>query len=163
MGKRLKIKIERDLTHLLFLFVFVLLSCKIGLFVAIGATAALSSTPGMMAYGIAKAGAHHLVQTMGACTGKNLEPKVKRDAGRKTRRLAENMDTMSCIGILPTTIDTVSNRQAMPNSDYSTWTKPNDIAVQIGEWVETPILRPHSGCLIKVSSSEKGSTFDLVR
>lgn len=121
------------------------------------------SFAGMMAYGVAKAGAHHMMTTMGACTGKSLSPKLKRNAGRRTRRFAENMDTMSCIGILPTTIDTAANRQAMPNSDFRTWTKPRDIAVQIGEWVETPDLRPHSGALVKVSSEADGSSFDLVR
>ena len=129
----------------------------------IGATAALSSTPGMMGYGVAKTAAHHLVQTMGATTGNALDTKIKRKIGRKFRQHAENLDTLSVVGILPTTIDTPSNRQFNPNADYSAWTKPNDIAQEIGRWVEMPPLRPHSGALVKVSSQETGSTFEIVR
>lgn len=129
----------------------------------IGATAALSSTPGMLGYGIAKSGAHHLVRTMGATTGNAIETKVKRKTGRRFRQHAENLDTLSVVGILPTTIDTPSNRQFNPDADYKTWTKPNDIAKEIGQWIEMPALRPHSGALVKVTSAEAGSTFEIVR
>ncbi len=30
--------------------------------------------------------------------------------------------------ILPSIIDTVANRKAMPNADFATWPKPEDIA-----------------------------------
>lgn len=129
----------------------------------IGATAALTTTPGMMGYGLAKTAAHHLVQTMGATTGKALDTKAKRKAGRRVRQFAENLDTLSVIGILPTTIDTPSNRQFNPGADASSWTKPRDIAMEIGKWVETPPLRPHSGALVKVTSQAQGSVFEIVR
>ena len=123
----------------------------------------MSSTPGMMGYGIAKSGAHHLVHTLGATTGKAIAPKTKRQAGRRLREYAENLDTLSVVGMLPTTIDTPSNRQFNPDSDYSTWTKPVEIAEEIGQWIEMPQIRPHSGALVKVTSSATGSTFEIVR
>lgn len=129
----------------------------------IGATPALSATPGMMGYGLAKAATHHLVQTLGATTGKSMEKKSKRKEGRRLRQHAESLDTLSVVGILPTTIDTPSNRNGMPDADFTKWTKPRDIAAEICKWARSPPLRPHSGSLVKVSSSEKGSTFELVR
>lgn len=59
------------------------------------------------------------------------------------------MDTLSAIGILPTTIDTPSNRNAMEHADFDEWTKPEDIAKEIVTWMESPELRPHSGSLVK--------------
>jgi dihydropteridine reductase len=117
----------------------------------------------MMGYGMSKAAAHHIVQTMGATTGKSLESTTAQKAGRKHRQYAANLDTLSVIGILPTTLDTPSNRRHMPNADYTTWTKPLHIAKEIGNWVKMPQLRPHSGALVKVSTNAQGSTFDLVR
>ena len=38
------------------------------------------------------------------------------------------------VGILPITIDTITNRKAMPDSDYSTWTSIPHIAQEILEW-----------------------------
>ena len=106
---------------------------------------------------------HHIIQTMGATTGNSLETRVKRRQGRQYRQFAAQLDTMSVVGILPTTIDTPSNRQANPNTDTESWTKPHDIAVEIGKWVDTPQLRPHSGALVKVTSTGEGSIFDIVR
>ena len=100
---------------------------------------------------------------MGANTGKSLETRVKRREGRRFRQFAAQLDTMSVVGILPTTIDTPSNRQANPTADTDGWTKPHDIAVEIGRWVDAPQLRPHSGALVKVTSTEEGSIFDIVR
>ena len=117
----------------------------------------------MMGYGIAKSGAHHLVSTMGATTGNAIETRIKRKTGRQFRQHAENLDTLSVVGILPTTIDTPSNRQFNPDADFTTWTKPKDIAKEIGQWIEVPPLRPHSGALVKVTSAESGSTFEIVR
>lgn len=134
-----------------------------GLFVAIGATAALASTPGMLGYGMAKAGCHHIVQTLGATTANSLDNKAKKREGRRQRHFASNVGTTSVVGILPTTIDTPSNRQAMPAADVETWTKPVDIAKEIGKWIETPALRPHSGALVKVSSTAHGSIFEIAR
>ena len=132
----------------------------------IGATAALSSTPGMLGYGLSKVGAHHLVQTLGDTTGKAATPKAKRKASRKlqARQHGENnLDSMTVVGILPTTIDTPSNRDAMPKADFGKWTQPSSIAQEIGTWITKPPLRPHSGSLVKVVSGSDGAKFHLAR
>lgn len=137
-----------------------------GIFVTIGATAALSPTPGMLGYGLAKCAAHHLVTTMGAVSGKSIEPKTVRKAGKQVRKhLRPSMDTMTFVGMLPTTIDTAKNRRANPKGDFDQWTKPLDIAKEIGIWLERPALRPHSGSLVKVypKSDGSGAAFELVR
>jgi dihydropteridine reductase len=136
-----------------------------GLMVVIGATAALGPTPGMLGYGLSKTAAHQLVQTMGSTTGKSLGTKSERKAGRRVRRHAEALDSMTILSILPTTIDTPSNRKAMPKGDFEKWTKPFDIAKEIGVWIDQPPLRPHSGSLIKVFPQRDGpgAAFELVR
>ncbi len=40
------------------------------------------------------------------------------------------------ITLLPETIDTESNRQAMPNADYNTWSKPEQIGQLVKGWVD---------------------------
>lgn len=136
-----------------------------GLLVVIGATAAILPTPGMLGYGVSKAGAHHFVQTMGAMTGQGLESKSIRRQGRKTRQYFPNLDTLHVVGILPSTIDTPSNRKADPEANFDQWTKPLDIAKEIGSWVQKTPLRPHSGSLVKVYTKRdrSGAGFELVR
>jgi dihydropteridine reductase len=131
----------------------------------IGATAALSSTPGMLGYGLSKVAAHHFVQTLGDSTGKAATPKAKRKASRKlqARQHGEYLDSLTVVGVLPTTIDTPSNRDAMPKADFEKWTHPADIAREIGTWITKPPLRPHSGSLVKVVSSSDGAKFHLAR
>lgn len=146
-----------------FTIVITLICRPIGLFVVIGAAAALSPTPGMMGYGIAKSAAHHLVHTLGAITGKAAETKKTRKLGLRFRQHAENLDTLSVVGILPKTIDTPTNRQFNPDADYTEWTRPNEIAREIGEWIKMPPIRPHSGALVRVLSTATGSTFEIVR
>lgn len=135
-----------------------------GLFVVIGAAAALSPTPGMLGYGLSKSGAHHFVQTLGEISGKSATTKSRRRTARKLRRQNEYLDTLSVVGILPTTIDTPSNRKAMPDHDFSQWTQPEDIAKEIGTWIQIPPMRPHSGGLVKVYPNKSGgASFTLVR
>lgn len=134
-----------------------------GLYVAIGATAALSPTPNMMGYGCAKTAAHHAVQTMGSMTGLGLTTKAQRKKTIKVRQDHEALDEMTVVGLLPSKIDTQSNRLAEPKADFDKWTKPSDMAKEIGAWMDEPHLRPHSGSLIKVFSSADGATFQLAR
>ena len=117
----------------------------------------------MLGYGLSKAAAHHVVRTMGATTGKSLESTRQQKAGRRFRQYAANLDTMSIIGLLPAIIDTPSNRKFQPTADFIMWTKPIHIAKEIGTWIEMPHLRPHSGALVKVTTTAQGSIFDLVR
>ena len=99
-----------------------------GLFVIIGATAALSPTPGMLGYGVSKAAAHHFVQTLGATTGLAVSTKSLREQGRKVRRHVECLDSLTVVGILPTMLDTATNRAANPNLVLDHCTKPLEIA-----------------------------------
>ncbi|KAL3906326.1 MAG: hypothetical protein SGARI_004054 [Bacillariaceae sp.] len=142
-----------------------------GLMVAIGATPALGTTPGMMGYGLSKVATHHFVQTLGDMTKKSVTSKTKRKVARRLRHeLSDDhgdsyLNGLNVIGILPTTIDTPMNREAMPQADFGQWTKSIDIAKEIGTWMEQPALRPHSGSLVKVfpNSNGQGATFRLVR
>lgn len=118
----------------------------------------------MLAYGLSKGGTHHFIQTLGETTGKAVTTRSKRQKARRLRKNSEYLDSLSVVGILPTTIDTPSNRKGMPEADFSMWTKPADIAKKIGGWIEEPALRPHSGALIKVHpAKDGGAAFTLAR
>ncbi|GLD91729.1 hypothetical protein PINS_up000262 [Pythium insidiosum] len=100
-----------------------------GLLVLTGAAAALQATPGMVSYGISKAGTHHLI----ASTVDALP------------------DDTTVLGVLPATIDTPTNRMYMANADFSTWTTIDSIAAKIHEWADAdPKDRPSSGHLVTV-------------
>lgn len=129
----------------------------------IGATAALQPTPGMIGYGVSKSAAHYYVQALGATTGLAVSTKSLRKQAQAARRQHVALDSMSVVGILPTMLDTPTNREAMPNEDFDLWTKPLDIAKEIGTWVTTPPLRPHSGSLVKVFTNAEGTHFQLAR
>lgn len=74
-----------------------------GVLTLTGADPALKATPGMIAYGMAKAAVHHLTKSL---AGKNSG-------------LPENS---LVVAVLPITLDTPMNRKWMPNADFSTWT-----------------------------------------
>ncbi|MEE6462423.1 hypothetical protein FKM82_001587 [Ascaphus truei] len=80
-----------------------------GLLTLSGAKAALSATPGMMAYGMAKATVHQLCQSLGG-----------EKSGLPTNSAA--------VAILPVTLDTPANRASMPDADFSSWTPLEFIA-----------------------------------
>jgi hypothetical protein len=95
-----------------------------------------------------------------------MESKSVKKAGRRVRQHMEALDSLTVVGILPTTIDTQANRRAMPEGNFEQWTKPSDIAKEIKTWVETPALRPHSGALVKVHpkvDGQAGAIFELAR
>lgn len=133
------------------------------LMVVMGATAALTSAPGMLGYGLAKNASHYLVQTLGASTGQSLETKPIRKSGRQVRKHLPSLDDLTVVGILPTMIDTTANRKANPGGDFNEWTKPAQIAQQIGEWIVKPLLRPHSGSLVKVYPKDGNAIFEIAR
>jgi len=123
-----------------------------GLFCTIGASAALSPTPGMVGYGSAKSAAHHYLQSWG--------PKL----------LEEN--DINSVAILPLMIDTPMNRDMLGDDGederYSKMVKPIHIANEIGEWLKQPELMPHAGSLVKVIAKNRrdgsgGAAFHLVR
>jgi dihydropteridine reductase len=117
----------------------------------------------MIGYGVSKAAAHHYVQTLGATTGLSVTTKSQRREGKKVRRHAPYLDSLTVVGVLPTMLDTPSNRATNPDIDFDACTKPLDIAKEIGTWVESPPLRPHSGSLVKVFTGPEGTQFHLVR
>ena len=67
-------------------------------------------------------------------------------------------------------LDTPNNRAMMGDEDerYRQMVKPIHIANEIGEWIDKPYLRPHSGSLVKVIAKERSdgsgvANFHLVR
>jgi NAD(P)-dependent dehydrogenase (short-subunit alcohol dehydrogenase family) len=80
---------------------------KYGRIVAVGSRAAVEAMPNFAAYSVAKAGLVALVKNV-AAEGKDLG-------------ITANV-------VLPSTIDTAANRQAMPKSDFSRWVRPESIA-----------------------------------
>ncbi|MCC6484252.1 MAG: SDR family NAD(P)-dependent oxidoreductase [Armatimonadetes bacterium] len=84
-----------------------LLKASRGSIVTVGARAAVEPSPHLVPYAVSKAAVVAL-----------------------TRTLAEEMksDGVRANCILPGTIDTPANRAAMPNSDFSRWVSPRQIA-----------------------------------
>eukprot|EP00047_Mylnosiga_fluctuans_P019770 m.85887 g.85887 ORF g.85887 m.85887 type:complete len:234 (-) comp8257_c0_seq4:1766-2467(-) len=109
-----------------------------GLLVLTGSAAALSPTPGMMGYGLAKAAVHHLVRSLGA-----PEAGLPQDA--------------AAVGILPITLDTPSNRQYM-GGDTSSWTPLDYVAGLLHEWAASPGSRPASGSLVVLKTAQGQTT-----
>jgi dihydropteridine reductase len=73
--------------------------------------------PDMIGYALAKAGVHYLATSL-------AEKAEKKD-----------LINGKVVTILPETIDTPTNRQAMPNSDFSKWSKPEQIGELLKSWV----------------------------
>lgn len=73
--------------------------------------------PEMIAYSISKTGVHSLALNL-------TETFIQQQADQRV------------VTILPEVIDTESNRQAMPTSDFTKWAKPQQIAELIKGWVD---------------------------
>ncbi|KAF5274583.1 hypothetical protein FQA39_LY07195 [Lamprigera yunnana] len=101
-----------------------------GFLMLTGASAALSPTPGMLGYGMVKASVHHLVKSLG---------------GKGSGMPKESC----CVGILPVTLDTVSNRANMPNSDFTKWTPLQFVADLCYKW-SCNEGRPTTGSLLRL-------------
>ncbi|KAI8851923.1 hypothetical protein BC829DRAFT_441221 [Chytridium lagenaria] len=86
-----------------------------GLLALVGANAATDGTPGMVAYGLAKASVHHLVKSA-ASPGSGLPTNAK------------------AVAILPITLDTPMNRKFMPDADFSSWTSADTISNKFLAW-----------------------------
>jgi NAD(P)-dependent dehydrogenase (short-subunit alcohol dehydrogenase family) len=84
---------------------------RAGRIVHVAARAAVEPFPGAAAYIVSKAGLAALIRVL-----------ATEVAG----------SGVTANGVLPTTIDTPANRAAMPNTDPSTWVKPESIARLIG-------------------------------
>lgn len=101
---------------------------KSGRIVAIGSRQALEPGAGVGAYSASKAAMVSLIKTVA------IENK---DAG-----LTANV-------ILPGTMDTPTNRRAMPNADFSTWVQPADIASLV-LWLASDGAKDVNGTAIPV-------------
>lgn len=107
-----------------------------GILTLTGAKPALSATPGMIGYGLAKAAVHQLTKSL-AASGSGLP---------------ENCLVAS---ILPITLDTPMNRKWMPNADFSTWTPLDFVAEIFYKWITSPTDRPASnGSLLQLVTKD---------
>jgi len=78
-----------------------------GKIVLVGARGGVSPFPGSAAYAVSKAGVHTLTQAIASeVRGRNINVNA----------------------VLPGIIDTPTNRQAMPDADFSKWVKPEALA-----------------------------------
>lgn len=68
----------------------------------------------MIGYALAKTGVHYVATAL-AERAKEFDAKV--------------------LTILPETIDTADNRAAMPNADFSSWSKPSQISELVLSWI----------------------------
>lgn len=100
-----------------------------GRIINIGAGAAIQAGAGMGAYAASKAGVHRLTEALAS-------------------ELADSSVTVNAI--LPSIIDTPTNRADMPDADTSTWVTPKAIADVI-LFLASPAARSISGALIPVS------------
>jgi NAD(P)-dependent dehydrogenase (short-subunit alcohol dehydrogenase family) len=95
----------------------------------IGAGAALKAGMGMGAYAASKSGVHRLTEAL-------------------AEELAGKGVTVNAI--LPSIIDTPTNRADMPDADFSQWVKPQAIAGVIA-FLASPAAAPITGALIPVT------------
>ena len=77
-----------------------------GRIVNIGAMGAVQAGPGMAAYAAAKAGVHRLTEALAA----------------------EWKGKITVNAVLPSTIDTPTNRASMPNADFAKWVRPQELS-----------------------------------
>jgi hypothetical protein len=76
---------------------------------------------GMLAYGMVKSSTHYLVQSL------SQDP-----------AFLEKQASALCV--VPSVIDTPGNRAGMPSEDFSNWTKSDDIADLLVNWVKGMFL-----------------------
>ncbi|WP_313441884.1 SDR family NAD(P)-dependent oxidoreductase [Novosphingobium sp.] len=100
-----------------------------GRIVNIGAGAAIKAGMGMGAYAASKSGVHRLTEAL-------------------AEELAGTGVTVNAV--LPSIIDTPTNRADMPDADFSTWVQPQAIADVIG-FLASDAARAVTGALIPVT------------
>lgn len=100
-----------------------------GRIVNVGSAAALKAGLGMGAYAASKAGVHALTQS-----------------------LAEELkaDGVTVNAVLPSIIDTPTNRADMPDADFSAWVAPRDLAAVI-LFLASEAASPVTGALVPVT------------
>jgi len=103
-----------------------------GVVVLPGAAAALGGTPGMIAYGMAKAAVHQLTKSL-----------VDSSSGLPANTF------VACL--LPVILDTPMNRKWMPKADTSKWTPLEFIANLFEKWILNE-ERPQNGSLVRLET-----------
>ncbi|MGZ6017687.1 MAG: SDR family oxidoreductase, partial [Phenylobacterium sp.] len=100
-----------------------------GRVVNVGANAALKASLGMGAYAASKAGVHSLTQA-----------------------LAEELkgDGVTVNAVLPSIIDTPTNRADMPTADFASWVRPQELAA-VMLFLASPEASGVTGALIPVT------------
>ena len=99
-----------------------------GAYVGVSARAAVQPFPGGVGYITAKAGVIAFVQALAA--------EYRGDGVRAN-------------AVLPSTIDTPANREAMPNADHSKWVPPEEIA-RVIRFLVSDDSAPTSGAAVPV-------------
>ena len=99
-----------------------------GRILAVGSRAGVEASPNFAAYAVSKAALVALVKNVAAETV---------DLG-----ITANI-------VLPSTIDTPANRQAMPKADFSKWVKPESIA-KLLVWLASEAAADVSGAVIPI-------------
>ncbi|KAJ3401784.1 hypothetical protein HDV05_000267 [Chytridiales sp. JEL 0842] len=107
-----------------------------------GAAAAVDVTPGMLAYGLSKSSVHYLTKNLAS-------PSAGLPANTKVAAL------------LPVTLDTPANRSAMPDADFSSWTKLDELAGWCVKFAEGK-LEVGNGELVKVVTEKGATKFQVV-
>lgn len=102
--------------------------------VNIGAMGALTAATGMAPYAAAKAGVHRLTESLAAeLSGEDI----------------------TINALMPSIIDTPTNRRDMPDADFRQWVKPEAIA-EIAIFLASPSARSISGALIPATRGSVG-------
>jgi len=114
-----------------------------GVLVLTGAQAALTGTPGMIGYGIAKAAVHQLVNSLAHTNG----------------GLPESAFVSA---ILPVTLDTAMNRKFMPKADFTKWTPLDTVAELLFKWSSDGKERPKNGSLVQLLTNDSKTDYVVV-
>ena len=104
---------------------------KSGKMINIGARPSLEGKPKMAPYSVAKAGVLRLTESMAA----------------ENKSLGINVNC-----VIPGTIDTPENREAMPDADFDRWVKPESLA-RVISFLASPDARDIHGAAIPVYGS----------
>ncbi|MBI5941487.1 MAG: SDR family oxidoreductase [Caulobacterales bacterium] len=105
-----------------------LLAAGAGRIVNVGAGGAVKAAAGMGAYAASKAGVHRLTESL----AEELKGKVTVNA------------------VLPSIIDTPTNRADMPDADFAAWVTPGEVAQAI-LWLASDAASGVTGALLPVS------------
>lgn len=105
-----------------------LLAARAGRIVSVGAGGAVKAGAGMGAYAASKAGVHRLTESL----AEELKGRVTVNA------------------VLPSIIDTPTNRADMPDADFAAWVTPDEVAQAI-LWLASDAASGVTGALLPVS------------